>query len=437
MIFLGRHDILIPYMKRFLIIFSLSLSGILLSPPAFLTGQECSQGTSTGKTLKEFYFEALKNSETITISQEAVRKAEALYRETLGGSLPELSYRRQATFEDKADSTHDGMFRIEKTDLTGYSELAALRSGKSTVHQRKYEFERAQQLLLRDVAQAFYSILLAEENVTATEKLITLAQERLQELKERVRVGRTREADVLGQEALMASLESQLEESSRQLSARKDLLAFLVGATNSDDTLEDTPIIVQAPSLENYLALANNRPDIRAAGQNVNAQKGLRQVAIGAYLPSLNLSANSFTDRSGSEDSGEWDVLLSVDVPLWDWGNRRGAVGAADAVLHQAEKSYQYLGRQADLEIRNAYRDYESAKNQLAIVGKGVDLARRDYEMQAQDDRRGLVTNLEVFESLSRLNSAELALNNARLKEKMAAIDLEITSGAKPDEILK
>ena len=54
-------------------------------------------------------------------------------------------------------------------------ELAAISSGRSTVEQRKYERERAEQALLQDVAAAFYSLLLAEENVAATKTLIELA----------------------------------------------------------------------------------------------------------------------------------------------------------------------------------------------------------------------------------------------------------------------
>lgn len=399
-------------------------------------GQDIVGPASFAATLKDFFHQALKNSERIAISEAAVRQAEALYRQTLGGSLPEFLYRRQTLLDDSSDSSRDGMFRITKTDLTGCRELAALSSGRSTVEQRKYERQRAEQLLLQDVATAFYSLLLAEENVSATKTLIELARERLAELQERVRVGRTREPDAIGQEVLMASLESQLEESQRQVDARRDLLAFLAGVRDLEQPVAEGAVDMESLSLENYLARAGTRPDIQAARENVNSLKALRKVADADFLPSLNLSANSYTDRSQSHDA-DWDVSLSVDVPLWDWGARKGSATAATAVLDQAEKNLQLNLRQADLEIRNAYRDYQSTQKQLAIRAKSVELARRDYQMQVRDDRQGLVTSLEVFESLDRLNTAELAFNNARLQERLAAVNLKIAGGAKPDEILK
>lgn len=406
----------------------------------FFPGTACAQQTQTpataAQTLKDYFILALQNSEKIAISEETVRQAEALYRETLGGSFPKVTYRREASLEDHGDDSQEGMFRITKTDLTGYRELAAIRAGRSTISQRQFERERVEQLLLLDVAQTFYSILSAEENVATTNKLIALAQERLQELEERVRIGRARQADAIAQQALIASLESQGEESTRQVNARRDLLAFLISVATLDHKVQDSPIIMQAQSLENYLGKADTRPDIQAARENLNVVKGDQKLARSEYFPSLNAAANSYTDRPSSQEEVDWDVTLSVDMPLWDWGSRRGTLKAANSVVAQFEKNLQFVTRQADLEIRNAYRDYESAKKQLDIQTKSVELARQNYEIQVEDDHQGLVSNLDVFESLDRLNNAELGFNNARLQEKLTAINLEITSGAKPAEIL-
>ncbi len=390
------------------------------------------------RTLKDFFNGALQNSEKIAISEQAIREAQALYRQTLGESLPEFSYRRQTSLEDNSDASHDGVFRVTKTDLTGFRELAALQSGRSTVNQRQYQRQRAEQLLLQDVAGAFYGLLLAKENVSATKRLIELAQKRLEELRERVRVGRTREADAIGQEFFITSLQSQLEESVRQVSSRANLLSFLAGIEiNDPERITDTPIISQYNPLEDYLMKIDIRPDVQAARENMNAAKGLLRVARSQYFPDLGITANSYTDRSTSGDDERWDVLLTVNVPLWDWKGRQAAVDAADSVLNQKEKEWQALIRQSRLEVRNAYLDHVSAQKQLELNEKRVKLARKDYEIQVEDDQRGVITNLEVFESLGRLNNVELSLNNARLQEKLAAINLEIVSGGKPDEILK
>ncbi len=410
---------------------SFLLSVLLLTPAAF--AQETP--APAAMTLKEVYAHALKNSERIAISQEAVREAEALYLQALGSAFPLLSFRHQQSWEEHSDSEKSQMFRLTKTGLTGYREIAAIRSGSSSVAQRRHEQARAEQLLLADVAAGFYGLLQSVQDVTSTEQLITLAEERLKELQERVRIGRTRETDSLSQEFQITTLRSQLEERIRQRNARRDLLDFLTAADVEEISLsEDQTLDIQP--LDHYLGRVETRPDIRALVENVKVARRSIDIARANYLPNVSLTANSYTDRPSSSDTIDWDATLAVELPLWDWGARRGELGAAKAVFKQFDYTLAAARRQAELEVRNAYRDYLSAKTQLDFQEKAVTLARRDHELQVKDDRQGLVTNIEVFESLDRLNTAELALNNAQLQERLTALNLELTAGAKPKDIL-
>jgi outer membrane protein TolC len=414
-------------MFRFLI----PLSVLLLVPPT-VWAQETAPAAMT---LKEVYTYALNNSERIAISQQAVRQAEALYWQALGSAFPLLSFRHQQSWEEHSDSERSQMFRLSQSGLTGYREIAAIRSGGSTIAQRRHELDRAQQLLLADLAAAFYGLMQSSQDVTSTEQLITLAEERLKELQERVRVGRTRETDSISQEFQITSLRSQLEERIRQRNARRDLLDFLTGTDVEEISLSDDPSVDIQP-LEHYMGRIETRPDIRAIAENVKVAKRSTDLARANFLPDLTMTANSYTDRPAASDTIDWDVNLAVELPLWDWGARRGELNAAKAVAKQFEYTLAAARRQAELEVRNAYRDYLSAKTQLDFQTKAVELARRDHELQAKDDKQGLVTNLEVFESLDRLNTAELTLNNARLQERLSALNLELTSGSKPKEIL-
>lgn len=391
------------------------------------------------RTLKDAYTHALKHSERIAISEHLVREAESLYRQTRGLSLPALSYQHETTWEDNSGSSTEsqGLFRLAKSDLTGYRELAALKAGKSAVRREEYQKQRIEQLLLRDIAGAFLGLLQARENVLSTKRLIELAQSRLKELRERVRVGRSRQVELIGQEFQIVSLESQLEETLRIMNARTDLVEYLVGAPVSEPEAPDSDFLITQEPIERYLARIDARPDVQAAQSNVDVFRGSVRIARSDYLPQMGLAANYYTYRPDDRDNVDWDASLDVGLPLWTWGARRGALHAARAVLHQSEQEWAGARRQAELDVRNAYRDLASAKKQMDFQRKAVDLARRDYELQVKDDRRNLVTSLEVLESLNRLNSAELALNNARLVMRLAALNLEIAAGAMPKEILK
>ncbi|MBI4423876.1 MAG: TolC family protein [Elusimicrobia bacterium] len=391
-------------------------------------------------TLRQAFDSALRNSESIAINQQEVRRAEALYREALRGELPTLDLAADASWEGRPTSNRlsnadtEAAFRLTKTGLSGYRELAAIRAAGHDSARRRHLRARAEQLLLGDVSGAFFGMLQSQENVAATEELIKLAGARLSELRERVRVGRTREADAIGQEFQVATLRSQLEESSRQVQARSDLLSFLMREPVPALRSGEAPFL-ELPPIERFLSRVGSRPDVVAASESAQAAAALVRLARADHLPELGFQARWFPHRPASQLSNRWDATLGMAVPLWGWGAVSASVEAARAELTQEELTLQALRRAAELDVRNAYRDYSSARRQLDVRRQAMDLARRDYELQSRDERRGLVTSLEALESLNRLNGARLAYNNALLAVRLASVSLDIASGEPIEEV--
>ncbi|MBI4055630.1 MAG: TolC family protein [Elusimicrobia bacterium] len=401
-------------------------------------------------TLRQAFQKALAASERIAASEQAVRQAEALYRETLGSSLPALSYKYNTLWQDQSgldtsgglgtftrSPQSEGAFQLRKTGLTGYRELAAIRAGKSFVDQRRHEKQRVEQLLLSDVAGAYYGVLEAEDNLATTRRLIQLAQERLNELNERARVGRSRSTDPLGARFQLTLLGAQEQEASRLAGARRDLLGFLM-AERTDYTLAaSTDPVSGVPTLEYYMEQAQSRPDIRALSEAVETAQGALTVARSHYFPGLDLGANYYTERVGFRDPIDWDASLTVQFPIFSWGATRHAVAAATASLRRRDEELKAARREAELEVRNAYRDLLTARKKLSLAQEGVSVARKDYEFQFRDEKKGLVTSLEVLEALNRLNQAELTWTNIRLQARLAELNLELAAGASTGEALK
>ena len=389
-------------------------------------------------TLKQAYELALRHSESIAASEQSIKEAEALYRRALGGAGPELSFRTAADWEDEqgsrlSPSSQSGL-RLAKTDLTGYRELAAVRAAKADENRKGQLRRRAEQLLLGDVAGAFFGLLQARENVDATKRLIELADQRRTELRERVRVGRNREADVVGQDFQAAALRSQLEESTRQAEARTDLLSYLVHGPFGEPTAP-APAPTAARPLEDYLARVETRPDLRAAAEGVREADQLVRSEQAGRLPRVGAQANLYSHRPASLKDNRWDASLTLGLPLWSWGEVTASVDAARARAGRQELELQSLRRLAQLEVRNAYRDLASARRQLELRRQAVELAEKDHDLQDRDEKRGLVPALEGLESLHRLNGARLSYNNALLAVRLASINLDVASGAEGGEV--
>lgn len=383
-------------------------------------------------TLREAFALALAHSDDVAASEQTLRQAEALYRSALGSVLPELSLRHASSLQPRERPEHDGSLRASLTGLNGYRELSLLKATRADERRRRHERRRAEQLLLGDVAGAFYGLLQARENASSTEGLIGHAEKRLAELRERVRVGRAREADAIGQEVQLQALRSQLEESRRQLDSRADLLAYMLREP-ATPVVEEGPAPAPKPPLADYLSRVEERPDVAAARETVASAEGDTGVARAARLPQLTLSGDWYGYRTPSpRDRDRWGASLVASMPLFSWGTRAGAVDAARAFQGLQEVVLRATRRLADLDVRDAHRDHLVAERQLDLRRRALELARRDYALQTRDERRGLVTSLEVLESLNRLNAAELDFHSARLSTRLAAVGLEIAAGADP-----
>lgn len=395
--------------------------------------------SAQASTLKETYRLALENSDSIAISAEAIRQAEDLYRSALGGSFPQLSFRHTTAWQDRATASSpspqsDGMIRLSQSGLSGYRELYDVKAARATAGSRTEQLRRARQLLLGDVASAFYGLLQARENAAAQTELLSFADRRLAELHDRVRVGRASEADAIEQELQASGLRSQLEESARLSQARADLLAFLARAPVQPNA-DEAPSTGTARPLQAYLDRLETRPDVAAARRSAEASKALVQSAKADYLPELSWQANRYGYRPAVRSSNKWDASVAVDFPIFSFGATRASVDAAASVLTQQEYALRAARRAADLDVRNAFRDQESAARQLGIQRRSLDLAERDYQLQTRNEKRGLVTSLEVLTSLDRLNGARLSFNTSLLQARLAAVNLEIASGADPENM--
>ena len=168
------------------------------------------------------------------------------------------------------------------------------------------------------VTQVFFTIVQIDEdiaNIQSTEKLL---QDRLNELNERVRLGKSRESEVLMIASQIASLKAQEEKEQGDRAGLMEDLSFLTGvAVSSLDILNDTPSVETIEPLDNYLSVAKNRSDVEAVRQDLLSQAYRVSISKGSFLPAINLDGSWYTTRSGSLSSSKWDASISLDMPLF------------------------------------------------------------------------------------------------------------------------
>ena len=394
-------------------------------------------------TLDEYFAAALKRSEVVATQGELIRQAEEHYTQAHSALRPTVngvaSYTRQDPVPagDLGNSTSPNRQSLAKLTVTqplfrGFREFAALRQTQALLGAQNEDYRGARTQLFKDVAQNFYTVLSIEQDLKNLDEEISQNVDREKELNWRVRIGRSRIGEVLSVQSAISTLRAQVEQLQGQFSAAREAFAFLSGlapTTPLRDT-EDLPLHLEP--LDAYLARLEMRPDVKASRQRLSAAQENTTMARGAHLPSLDLNANRYLERTGNLRDSAWDVGIALTVPIYAGGLLQSKVSEAVSQRTQAELSASQVSRQAEQEIRSAYQSLVFDGSQLDAVEKATAAARKNYEAQRRDYRLGLVTNLDVLQALTAFQQNQQALDRARYTAKLDYLRLEAAADRRP-----
>jgi outer membrane protein len=394
-------------------------------------------------TLDDYFAAALKRSEVVATQVELIRQAEERYKQADSTLYPTVngvaSYTRQDPVPagESSTSTNPNRQSLAKVTATqplfrGFRDFAALRQNKALLGAQSQDYLGARTQLFKDVVQNFYTVLSIEQDLRNLDAEINQDLDREKELNARIRIGRSRIGEVLTVQSNISTLRAQVQQLQGQLSVAREAFAFLSGLDPATPLRDTETLPAGLDPLDDYLARLDQRPDVKAAQQRLTAARENIKVARGARLPSLDLNANRYLNRTGSLRDSEWDVGIALSVPIYTGGLLQAQVGEAVSQRTQAELSLSQVRRQADQEIRSVHQSVVYDRLQQDALEKATEAARKNYEAQRHDYRLGLVTNLDVLQALTAYQENQRALDRARYTTKSDYLTLEAAAVRRP-----
>jgi outer membrane protein len=398
----------------------------------FVTPSFAAEG-SRDLSLRDCYTLALERSETVGIQKELIRETEGQMLQSLSTALPKVAFAYSQKWQDEDGSrtlntyTPEAKFTFSQPLFTGFKEFAAIGASKHIGKQRKAELKRAMQLLFVDVSDAFFLYMSYQEEEAVLQGVKKALYERLAELKRRKLLGRSRLSEVASAESKLQSNEAALEGVRAQRTIAGQLLEFLVG--RPFDQLVDEGDPQMNMTEEDAYRKIDTRPDIEAAKEAFESFRRNVTAARSAFFPSVTLNGNSYTKRSDTYDGNDWDVTLSVNVPIFNGLSDVGQVRQANAQLKEAELRLSQARRRALLEIKNNYAQWQANGRRVAAFEKAVTASEKNYRLQTEDFEKNLVNNLDVLQALEDLQRTRLSLEAAKADERRSYWALKVATG--------
>lgn len=400
------------------------------------------------KSLKEAYLAALHQSETIGIQKELLTQTDEQLNQAKGALLPAINgafnYTKQPTPSSSIGSSISpsnqttAKITADQPLFRGFRDFAALRQRKFLAGAQYSSLLNAAKQLFYDLSTAYYNVLSFQQDEKNYLIEIEVNRKRLKELEGFFKIGRSQLTDVLTFKSNIASLEVQLESTRGQLESAKDILAYLTG-WKRDFVLHDEESALLSPTdIASYLVRIEDRPDVKVALANAQANEEGITMAFGQHYPSLDLLGNYYLTRPGTTLSDvNWDVQLALSIPIFQGGVIQSQVRQAQSVSKQYDLLLSQARRAAEEEVRLFYNAVSTDAKQVAKLSELVEISKQNAETEVKYYRNGLVTNLDVFQALTTYQEAQRQLDRQNFTAKLDTVKLQAATGQRAEVNVK
>lgn len=309
--------------------------------------------------------------------------------------------------------------------------IGALQMAKENVLLAQFQKDASDVNLYQLVITAYFNLKTTQMDLANIDELLKASKERVAEIRDRAKIGRSRKGELIEAEAQLHTAESQHFQALFQKEEAERVFEFYTQL--KPQVIPDLPgVNPPKDSLEIYLEKLRTRPDMKANQQSIQVADRQIEVSQGGHYPSVDLVGNYYFDRTGILATSEWDAGVVVSVPFFQGGGVQAGVREAVAAKRVAELNSHELLRNAQRDLAILYRNYTQMIEQLASLKKASEKAGEAYRVNRKDYQYGIVTNLDVLQSLNVYINTKRSFDNLYVLAHQAYYSLEAATGVLP-----
>jgi len=397
--------------------------------------------TAQSFTLDQAIEHALANNPDMQIAAERIGQAEAQLGVALSAFYPQVTARvgydhsnnpaqvfsmvvsqRDFTSDSINNINNPGYRQNFRPEIIG--KLSLFRGGQDYQNSKAAElgisaaeFERStvRNALIEAVTASYYAYLAAQEAHKVAQESISAIASELKQTKLRYEAGTVLKSDVLSLEVKLAEAQEAQIMAANAIEVSKTGLATLLGLsadqaftiTSSSSMLPEPKL---ATSFNDLLELAmTQRPEVKAAVNQVEISRRLVKSAQGAYLP----KADAYVSYGqNSQDPGFYSSKdnvtagVSVEMDLFSGLETKNRVSAAERKAAEARETERKTKLAIEQEVKVAFLNLEEALARMRVTEASVTAAEEALRLVNEQRRAETVV-------VTRYIEAEVARNKA------------------------
>lgn len=292
--------------------------------------------------------------------------------------------------------------------------------------------------LEKNVTQFFYNVYMAQMNLVISKEELENTQKSYDIIVNKVEAGLAAKEEQYQAELNLATAKSSLQNYDVTFENAKDQLKLYLGMDLYEDVLilaniAANPVPVDLDKaidngLNSRMELRQREIDIETSQfdliqtKSLNEFKGDMNLRFG--ITGDNKELNMIFDNPTKSPS----VSLSFNIPIFDWGEKKARIAAAEASIESQKLSFREEKNEIIVDIRQVFRNLENQLNQIDIAEQNERNAQLTYEINLERYENGDLTGMDLNLYQTQLSEKKVAYSQALIDYKIELLNLKIQS---------
>jgi outer membrane protein len=292
--------------------------------------------------------------------------------------------------------------------------------------------------LERQVTQYFYTVYQRKMALDIARDEYANQKTGYDIIKSKVEGGLSAREELLQGELNLATSESNLQNKQLDLENAKDDFKQYIGMPLENDfdieaNVEFSQVMVDMDkAIENGL---NTRMELRQ--REIDIKNGYHDLTVAKstneFAGSVDLSIGLFGEDPKlpniyDKPTRSPQMQVSFNIPIWDWGERRSRIKAAEAGIRIDEINLESQRTNIELAIRQTFRNLQNLSTQMELARQNVKNAQLTYDINLERYKNGDLTSMDLGRYQNQLSEKKMNLANSLISYKIELLNMKIQS---------
>lgn len=318
--------------------------------------------------------------------------------------------------------------------------LIAIDQARRVVLQAEAVLASSHQDLALRVAQAYFDVLLAQDNVALSETQKTAIDQQLAQAKRNFEVGTATIVDTLEAQARYDQSVAKEIADRNDLEVKRRALALLLGKTPDGLTPVRDPLTLATPQPNDIEAWVRTAVDssyqvaIARANVDIAEQEVARQRA--GHLPTVDLSGslartdNPLAAQAPVSPVGrDASIGLTLSVPIFSGGLVQSRVREALALRERSQQDLESSQRSVAQQVRASFLNVTSGIAQVRALEQALVSTQSQLDSTVLGRDVGVRTSVDVLNAQQQVFQTRRDLQQARYNYLMNTLRLKAAAG--------